>query len=128
MNQDFGIDEESRTIRVAILDTGLDSLHSRFRKHPRVADYKSFTEDGYADRDPVGHGTHIAGIILDLAPNVDLYIAQIADSKSFDSHRQIVMVSPSCITHAVKITAFDDAERLPIHRHYDGRGRSGKST
>ena len=42
--------------------------------------------------DSSGHGTHIAGIILDLASNVELYIAQVTDSRLSVNRDKIVEV------------------------------------
>lgn len=39
-----------------------------------------------------GHGTHIAGIILDLAPNVDIYIARVTKTRELDNTEQILKV------------------------------------
>ncbi|KAK4167718.1 hypothetical protein QBC43DRAFT_203038 [Cladorrhinum sp. PSN259] len=73
--------KSSSVLKVAILDTGADSLHPRFKESDRIKDYKSFINDGDAGKDASGHGTHVAGILLSLAPNVDLYIAQVTDSR-----------------------------------------------
>ncbi|KAI9739332.1 MAG: hypothetical protein M1834_007545 [Cirrosporium novae-zelandiae] len=37
-----------------------------------------------------GHGTHIAGIILDLAPNVDIYNARVTKTRELDDIEQIL--------------------------------------
>ncbi|MBI5200334.1 MAG: S8 family serine peptidase [Elusimicrobia bacterium] len=44
---------------VGIIDSGLDASHPDFQG--RVADYMDFTEEG--KKDPVGHGTHVAGTV-----------------------------------------------------------------
>lgn len=91
-------------IKIAILDTGLDTSHSDFGHSrivrfqngqpvraegespqcKRVRAYKDFTEpdpnSAQADMtDLDGHGTQIAGLILRLAPRADLYIARICE-------------------------------------------------
>ncbi len=52
----------------AVLDSGIDERHPHFRMHgnlslrPPLAAF-DFTGEGVTDRDPNGHGTHVAGII-----------------------------------------------------------------
>ncbi len=78
----FGIGRERKErIKVAILDTGIDYSHSDVQKQrDRIADCKSFT-GGEARVDNSGHGTHIAGTLLDLTNNTDLYIGKVIESR-----------------------------------------------
>lgn len=57
----------------AVLDTGIKENHEVFKKgKPVVKDDKyNFTTELFTDR--VGHGTHVAGIIKQLAPEIELY-------------------------------------------------------
>ncbi|KAJ5738481.1 hypothetical protein N7493_001636 [Penicillium malachiteum] len=96
-------------VRIAILDTGIDSNHEDFHKaRPRrftndlqseaadeevpqkfrIKGRRNFCFDGAIDvkekmiqeqdtNDCDGHGTQVAGIILRVAPNAELYIARI---------------------------------------------------
>ena len=80
------VDDGTR-IKVAILDTGLDIGHPRIQaSRERILDCRSWLggPDGAkmaAIDDPCGHGTHITGLLLDVAPDCDVYVAQIADSR-----------------------------------------------
>jgi hypothetical protein len=56
-----GVHNVEHRIKVAVLDTGVDSSHTAIEGN--VCDYTSFI-DGDASVDADGHGTHIAGIIL----------------------------------------------------------------
>ncbi|CAI6331913.1 unnamed protein product [Periconia digitata] len=74
-------------IKVAVLDTGVDFAHPGIIGS--VYDSKSFIDDNTAS-DNSGHGTHIAGVILDLTTNVDLYIGKVIESSKSDNRRPIV--------------------------------------
>ncbi len=69
---------------MAVLDTGLDVNHPLIRIYEeRIREVKSWLP---ADRetnggDVCGHGTHVTGLLLDMAPDCDVYVAQIADTK-----------------------------------------------
>jgi subtilisin family serine protease len=92
---------EGRAVRIAVLDTGIDGDHPFNGDNPsgggwarprRGKNEKELSDLGYKDfvlktdvepADPVdqdGHGTHVAGIILQFAPNVHLYVARIAET------------------------------------------------
>jgi subtilisin family serine protease len=80
-------------VRVAILDTGIDSSHPLFAG--RIAAAHDFVEghdgaeeiaygvdsnnDGFVDG-AWGHGTHVAGIVATVAPGATLLIARVLDS------------------------------------------------
>lgn len=85
-------------VKIAILDTGVDLNHEDFRKparrrtkigqtavtgfpempqRERIKAYKSFIGRSSEDiADVSGHGTHIAGLIMAIAPRAELYIAR----------------------------------------------------
>lgn len=69
-------------VKVAIFDTGLDLTHpSIVASRDRIKDVRSWlpsrrTADGV---DVSGHGTHVTALLLDTAPDCEVYIAQIAD-------------------------------------------------
>jgi hypothetical protein len=91
-------DKGSR-IKVAVLDTGLDVGHPDIEaRAERIKDVRSWVNglDGKQDRkagDSCGHGTHVASLLLGVAPDCDIYIARIAE---FDptSPDQIAKVHP----------------------------------
>ncbi|KAL2835990.1 peptidase S8/S53 domain-containing protein [Aspergillus pseudoustus] len=96
--------EGDERIRIAVLDTGIDLKHADF-KNPRTKMFtrefqsqpakeklaqidriKAYRNFHIARNDEVddldGHGTQVAGIILRLAPNADLYIARVCAGKN----------------------------------------------
>lgn len=65
-------------IKVAIVDTGIDSRHP-FLKTSVVGGYEVFgkttTPEGYQDTQ--GHGTHVAGIVHQVAPDAELLAVRV---------------------------------------------------
>lgn len=77
-------DVTGRGIKVAIVDTGIDSNHPDFAG--RIVQVKDFTGEGDVDKN--GHGTHVAGIVggsgaasqgkyRGVAPECSFYIAKV---------------------------------------------------
>ncbi|KAF1924938.1 uncharacterized protein M421DRAFT_424355 [Didymella exigua CBS 183.55] len=70
-------------LKIAILDSGLDMTHEKVLdeleiEHDRIK-YESFVEGGIM-RDECGHGTHVAGIILNLTTQTKIYVAKVMSS------------------------------------------------
>jgi len=84
-------------IKVAILDTGLDVSHPDIKaREERIKDVRSWVDglDGKQDRnagDSCGHGTHVTSLLLDFAPDSDVYVARIAKDQP-ESPGQIAKV------------------------------------
>ncbi|KAF5984257.1 major intracellular serine protease [Fusarium coicis] len=74
----------SEPVRVAILDTGIDSDHPMLEaREDRLGGQKDFYNSTQrVASDTRGHGTFAASLLLDYAPDVSLYIAKIADKKN----------------------------------------------
>ncbi|KAH8886181.1 subtilisin-like protein [Thozetella sp. PMI_491] len=87
-------------VKIAVLDTGVDEqdlefqtrreciTEDRLEERPECNDdpvkaTKSFVDSSTEDTN--GHGTHVAGLLLRVAPDADIYIAKIADQLSFDT-------------------------------------------
>lgn len=101
-------DPGDEVVKVAILDTGLDESHPDFafaRSRPqksgikpvgseptqrsRIKGRNNLCGDGDAGdvTDVDGHGTHVAGIILQLAPRAELYIARVCQgNRTYGNH------------------------------------------
>lgn len=88
-----------RTVRIAILDTGIDKDNPFFRGVKRsrrtrdtpIKEAQSFV--GGTANDTFGHGSNVAALILRMAPEADLYIAKISESRQIDHTSQIVEAS-----------------------------------
>jgi len=73
-------------VKIAILDTGLDPEHACIEAHDeRIRGHNWISKTRSTDfRDSHGHGTHIAGLMLDFIPHAELYIAKVTDGKELD--------------------------------------------
>lgn len=86
-------------IKVAILDSGIDMENTDIdAQSDRIKSIRSWVDgkigvEAKRGGDLSGHGTHIAGIILDLAPDVDLYIARVTKTSKLDDTEQIAKVT-----------------------------------
>ncbi|KAM3426382.1 hypothetical protein NHJ13734_009487 [Beauveria thailandica] len=75
--------QPEQRIRVAILDTGVDlqdPFLNPFKIKKRIF-YQDFAQPGSSSRlaeDKVGHGTHICGVLLTIADNIDVYVARVS--------------------------------------------------
>jgi subtilisin family serine protease len=109
-------------VKVALLDTGIDINHIDFEGEyqvGRIKSIRSWVDDNKGkelpmDGDESGHGTFISSLLLDLAPNIHLYVARITKTRrvkgrsgDFDhiasvshpssllSHKYLVLLNPS---------------------------------
>lgn len=52
-----------RSVKVGVMDSGIDSTHPDLVGNVNTALSRNFTDDGLGLTDTLGHGTHVAGII-----------------------------------------------------------------
>ncbi|KAI4929209.1 hypothetical protein J4E86_011737 [Alternaria arbusti] len=75
--------EETHPLKIAVLDTGLDQSHQDIMTElGRIWIYESSRDlferaENSTIKDLQGHGTHIVGLILEYAPEADLYVADV---------------------------------------------------
>jgi hypothetical protein len=80
--------DDTHKVRLAVLDTGVDSTHefmTDIKGRPKVHEFKDFTSSSAPNCraiDTCGHGTHVAGVILQLAPYIELYVARVFENSS----------------------------------------------
>lgn len=100
-------------IKVAILDTGIDSSHPDLSANVKGG-YSVFTDS--ANRDPFkdgnSHGTHVAGTVagvnntigvLGVAPNVSLYAVKVLDNNGSGSYSGIAQGIEWAINNKMKV-------------------------
>ena len=67
-------------VRVAVIDLGFDINNEEIRGN--VVEFKEFTGDGLAAEDR-SHGTAVAEIVVDTAPNAEIYLYRIDGPRTF---------------------------------------------
>ena len=106
--------EDTRKVKIAVLDTGIDTTHEYIKKtwkRPTLgAGGRRLNDAGYLNflttppstkivGDAFGYGTHVAGIILQLAPDAELYVARVFRSGSFDQNSE-----PGCAQRVAEVS------------------------
>jgi hypothetical protein len=72
---------DGKGVKIAVLDTGLFTHQwlGGVQSAPNSADVWDVENDGYGDAES-GHGTFIAGLILQVAPAASVYVVKVLDS------------------------------------------------
>jgi major intracellular serine protease len=79
--------EGGKGVVIAVLDTGISKNHPFLKDS--ILDGKDFTGKGdYEDGE--GHGSHVAGIIKQVAPNADLIVGKVLDDYGSGSYHSII--------------------------------------
>ncbi|KAF2491073.1 FabD/lysophospholipase-like protein [Lophium mytilinum] len=121
--------EDIRKVKVAVLDSGIDSSHPFIEANwirPRWGARgenglpRKLDDDGYMDfttespltkngTDTCGHGTHVAGIILQLAPDAELHVGRVFRDKTFSKKTdpECTMRIAKAIRYAVDVWGVD---------------------
>ncbi|CAG9947654.1 unnamed protein product [Clonostachys rosea f. rosea IK726] len=105
-------------VKIAVLDTGVDLEHEDFTKparrrtkigrkrakgipektqRERIVAVRNFVGEPGEENDVTdefGHGTHIAGLIMAVAPRAELYIAKVSTGKEISEAQQTGKASP----------------------------------
>jgi subtilisin family serine protease len=70
-------------VKIAVLDTGIDMENDYVEVHKDRVSGHDWLREPKSKRlnDLHGHGTHIAGLMLDLIPHSELYIAKVTDGE-----------------------------------------------
>lgn len=80
---------EHRRVTIAILDTGLVTLHPYIMQIlDRVRNYKSWVAHLADKGDACGHGTFLTSLIMKIAPAADIYVVRIFESTTGGTQNQ----------------------------------------
>lgn len=81
-------------IKIAVLDSGIDMELEALEPNPSeiIAGKKNFIagikkEDNDNVNDTSGHGTQVAGLVLEFVPHAQLYIAKVCDGEALKGPR-----------------------------------------
>nr|WP_206541455.1 S8 family peptidase [Paeniclostridium sordellii] len=92
-------------ITVAIIDTGCDISHSALKDN--ITHTRNFTKDDNSNKDLVtdyvGHGTHVSGIVLSIAPSCNLMILKALNKNGEGDYKWIVNAMNYAINKKVDI-------------------------
>ena len=92
-------------ITVAIIDTGCDISHSVLKDN--IIHTRNFTKDDNSNKDLVtdyvGHGTHVSGIVLSIAPSCNLMILKALNKNGEGDYKWIVNAMNYAINKKVDI-------------------------
>jgi subtilisin family serine protease len=95
-------------IRIASIDTGIDKdddiIIQTALECDSIKECCSFTGNGEDVQDSHGHGTHIARLLLDIAPAAELYVAKVSDGQtlypsSLSRIAEVTFLNLSLIVH-----------------------------
>ncbi|MGL5756296.1 MAG: S8 family peptidase [Paraclostridium sp.] len=94
-------------VTVAIIDTGCDVNHSALKDN--IFHTRNFTKDNNSNKDLVndyvGHGTHVAGIVLSVAPSCNLMILKALDRNGEGEYKWIINALNYAINQKVDVVS-----------------------
>ncbi|MEG0180897.1 MAG: S8 family peptidase [Peptostreptococcaceae bacterium] len=96
-----------KDVTVAIIDTGCDVNHSALKDN--IFHTRNFTKDNNSNKDLVndyvGHGTHVAGIVLSVAPSCNLMILKALDRNGEGEYKWIINALNYAINQKVDVVS-----------------------
>ena len=106
---DYTLDQmDEEHIRVAILDTGVDTSHSRLKDAVKGGFDVINLQTGIP-ADDNGHGTHVAGTLtgyeLGVAPGVDLFMVKVLDARAEGEISNLVMGLQWAVSNQMQVVS-----------------------
>lgn len=89
-------------IKVAIIDSGIDPSHPEFVGKKNIHGY-DFVSKKKRLTDAWGHGTHVTGIVLQIAPDVSIYSYRVLDNKGGGTTEDLIKALKAAIKKNVDI-------------------------
>lgn len=99
-------------VRIAVLDSGCDPRNPLMVTKegcvdPRIKEMRSFIKNTAKDdiQDKSGHGTHVLGLLLNIATHADIYVAKIAHGETLnsDGYDDITRVRPGSLSEQASV-------------------------
>ncbi|KAL7961306.1 hypothetical protein V8C34DRAFT_274368 [Trichoderma compactum] len=100
-----------KRIKVCIIDTGIDMTHPSLKAAKlmgNLGEMKSFKGDSADLNDEIGHGTHMAELVLTLAPEAILCVAKVAVK------REMPREDTNLISKAIEWALRQDADIISL--------------
>jgi hypothetical protein len=106
-------DEPERKARIAILDSGIDlPLEVLYACEDRLT-YRSWIEgDDTNGTDTLGHGTHAAGLLLNVSPHAEIFVARITQRGELNSN---IIAEVGMLYGTSHLTRHSDADLTTGH-------------
>ena len=108
----YAIERGTHAVRVGIMDTGVAASHPDIAPNYDRRLSRDFTGGNRAGRDPIGHGTHVAGIIgaplngfgiSGVAPGVDLVSLRVGNDEGIFSLKATVAALHYAADHGIDV-------------------------
>jgi subtilisin family serine protease len=108
----YAVQRGSHAVRVGVMDTGVQAGHPDIAANYDRRLSRDFTGAGRAGRDPIGHGTHVAGTIAaplngvgmaGVAPGVDLVSLRVGDDHGIFSLKATVDALHYAADHGIDV-------------------------
>jgi hypothetical protein len=79
----FRSENPGKRVKIAILDTGIDTRNVAFAQHVSkgLIKVEDFVAPGGDGLDMNGHGTHSAALLCKIAPEAEIYVAKVVASR-----------------------------------------------
>lgn len=127
IDKEEGYSSIALPVKIAVLDTGLDVKHPGIMTAMQMGQIqrvmRSFVENDKSLQDDCGHGTHIASLISDIAPQAQIYIAKVAGKQEISPNHNIAGVSQSLVPNLTDVAILIGSG----FRRYSGLLTSSKS-
>ena len=94
-----GLAASGHRVRIAVLDTGVDSTHPDLAANDFTSDGANCISPGAPPEDDQGHGTHVAGIaaavfngtgVVGVATNAEIVPVKVLDNTGFGTDSQVI--------------------------------------
>jgi len=97
-------------VDVAVVDSGVDSLHAQLRARFGQVQGYDFIENSPHLKDPNGHGTHVAGTIAGMstgvAPACTLFALRVLNARGAGTLDNVLRGVDWCISHGIRLANF----------------------